>query len=75
MKAQGREETDHTTRDPLGDLGKRVVGGAGVITRGVDSASLTLYLPLLQQRIQPLARDALLLEVGRSHDPEPADNG
>jgi hypothetical protein len=75
VKAQGREETDHTTWDPLGDLGKRVVGGAGVIARGVDPASLPLHLPLLQQRIQSPARDALFLEVGRSHDPEPTDDG
>jgi hypothetical protein len=51
MKAEGREQADHTARDPLGDLGKRVVGGAGVIARGVDAASLTLYLSLLQERI------------------------
>ena len=74
VEAQRREQADHTARDPLRDLGEGVLGGVGMIARGVDPTSVTLDLAFTDEVVHPPARDTVRLEVGRPDDPEPADD-
>ena len=74
MEAQGGEQADHAVRDPLRDLGQRMLSGVGVVAGGIEAARVTRDVSLAEELVHPLARNAALFEVRWPYDSQLPDD-